>query len=111
MTNPTASPIEAIYERNKHLDALLSDSAWCEGPRLAVAHDLWEAIKAELALREKAGAYTENSVDFPTPGHIFPFETKHPDPPHLIASECPCKPQRDAEGYWVHRKRNFTRSA
>ena len=41
--------INEVYERFKHLDALLSDSDWYRGNMIyGIAHDLWVAIKEEV---------------------------------------------------------------
>ncbi len=46
--------------------------------------------------------YNENSVDFPTPGHIIPETTIH-DEPHILDKDCPCAPLYENE-LWVHRR-------
>ncbi|MCK9593574.1 MAG: hypothetical protein M0Q91_16345 [Methanoregula sp.] len=44
-----ASPLDAVYEKYKHLDQCLSDTEWCtygEGAAIyAIAGELWRAVK------------------------------------------------------------------
>ena len=45
------SPLNAVYEKFKHLDSCLSDPEWCtsgEGAAIyAIAGELWRAVKEE----------------------------------------------------------------
>ena len=43
-------PIEEVWEKFKHLDALLSDEEWLgEGPLKKCLYDLWQAVRKAVA--------------------------------------------------------------
>jgi len=39
-------PIKAVYEKNRHLDVVLGNAAWCaDNTGYSIAHELWQATK------------------------------------------------------------------
>ena len=51
--------IQAVYEKYKHLDKVMSDPAWTEdSPVSQLLYDCWQAIKAHVEERNSHDLYS-----------------------------------------------------